>query len=266
MKKYQAILMILAAGCGTAAAANALKLDLSARAGSGRASRLVLLEPAKLRPVGRYDFKADAPRQKEQKALLSQTIKSINAALGTGNAVLENYKKAQQETPAVETPAQKTPEQNAREAEDLLSKADRIIEEAKAEAKEPEEAPRPAPVEVEPAKPAEPESVAASARAVEADIILKFKPNAENLTKSDAKKVAELYERLGANADTTLKIMSYYSTPEGRNRAFARLLNTRKALLDKGMSSSQAIIMVLEDDTPDKARANSVEIVAIGNK
>ena len=89
--------------------------------------------------------------------------------------------------------------------------------------------------------------------------IIKFKANAEELKKSDEKKIADMIPALKANTDVTAKIISYYSEKSGRNIAFSRLLNARKILLEKDVPTSQIMIMVLEDET-NASKADTLEV------
>ena len=97
------------------------------------------------------------------------------------------------------------------------------------------------------------------------DVVVKFKPNQEDVSKSDVKKVSSLVQKAKDNQNSTLKIMSYYTNNTDRNIAFSRLLNTRKIFLDKGIPTSQTMIMVLEDETHNKDKINSVEILFIND-
>lgn len=91
------------------------------------------------------------------------------------------------------------------------------------------------------------------------NIVVKFTPNQEELSSDDIKKIVNSVENGVNNPNVYFKIISYYDNPENRNVAFSRLLNTRKILLDKGIKTSQTMIMVLEDNTKDKS--NTVEIL-----
>lgn len=90
------------------------------------------------------------------------------------------------------------------------------------------------------------------------NIVIKFSANQEEVSSADKKIIVDSVADKGNNPDTYFKIISYYDNPENRNVAFSRLLNTRKVLLDKGIKTSQTMIMVLEDDTKEKS--NTVEI------
>ncbi|MDR1477178.1 MAG: hypothetical protein LBI17_03565 [Rickettsiales bacterium] len=259
MKKYQAILTILAAGCGAATAAQTYRLNIpgtraaaaTVPARQGRVSRLVLLEPVQLRKIGDYDFKAggiktDAPAPKKPTRTIKKSEdKPVETSVAATAVEPEPIASESVPVPVAYDSADESRKaaQNIEEAQKLLDKADHIIAENKEEAQAPTPQPEPARAEV-------------------ADIAIRFKPKAEGLTKSDEKKVADLYATLGTSDDATIKIISYYSTAEERNRSFSRLLNTRKALLDRGMPSSRMIIMVLEDETADKSKNNIVEIIA----
>ncbi|MGN0929930.1 MAG: hypothetical protein ACI4N3_04790 [Alphaproteobacteria bacterium] len=91
------------------------------------------------------------------------------------------------------------------------------------------------------------------------NIVVKFTQNQEEVSSDDMKKITNSAEKNINNPDVYFKIISYYDNPENRNIAFSRLLNTRKILLDKGIKTSQTMIMVLEDDTKEKS--NTVEIL-----
>ena len=91
------------------------------------------------------------------------------------------------------------------------------------------------------------------------NILLTFSKNQEDLSSADIKKIENALVGKTKNSELYFKIISYYDNPENRNIAFSRLLNARNVLLDKGIQTSQTMIMVLEDDT--KTKANSVEIM-----
>lgn len=90
--------------------------------------------------------------------------------------------------------------------------------------------------------------------------VIKFVGNAEELKKSDEKKIADMIPAVKANADVTVKIISYYSEKTGRNIAFSRLLNARKILLEKDVPTSQIMIMVLEDEDVNASKADTLEV------
>lgn len=91
------------------------------------------------------------------------------------------------------------------------------------------------------------------------NVVLTFSKNQEDISQSDVKKIEDALVGKSKNSELYFKIISYYDNPENRNIAFSRLLNARNVLLDKGIQTSQTMIMVLEDDT--KTKANSVEIM-----
>lgn len=91
------------------------------------------------------------------------------------------------------------------------------------------------------------------------NIVVNFTKNQEEVSKNDTNKILTSINKKLNNPETYFKIISYYDNPENRNIAFSRLLNTRKILLDKGVKTSQTMIMVLEDDTKNKS--NTVEII-----
>lgn len=91
------------------------------------------------------------------------------------------------------------------------------------------------------------------------NIVIKFTENQEEASTKDVNNILNSVGDNINNPEMYFKIISYYDNPENRNIAFSRLLNTRKILLDKGIKTSQTMIMVLEDET--KKKANSVEII-----
>ena len=91
------------------------------------------------------------------------------------------------------------------------------------------------------------------------NVVVKFTKNQEEVSKDDTNKILNSIGKDINNSEIYFKIISYYDNPENRNIAFSRLLNTRKILLDKGVKTSQTMIMVLEDDTKNKS--NTVEII-----
>ena len=90
--------------------------------------------------------------------------------------------------------------------------------------------------------------------------IIKFAKDAEELKKSDEKKIADMIPAIKANSDVTVKIISYYSANSGRNIAFSRLLNARKVLLEKDVPTSQIMIMVLEDEEKNAPKSDTLEV------
>ncbi|MBQ8660512.1 MAG: hypothetical protein IJ473_02945 [Alphaproteobacteria bacterium] len=90
--------------------------------------------------------------------------------------------------------------------------------------------------------------------------IIKFAKDAEELKKSDEKKIADMIPAIKANSDVTVKIISYYSANSGRNIAFSRLLNARKVLLEKDVPTSQIMIMVLEDEEKKAPKSDILEV------
>ena len=99
---------------------------------------------------------------------------------------------------------------------------------------------------------------------VKADLVITFNENQEDVIDSNI--LSGVIDRALKNADITLKLTSYYVNNDNRNVAFSRLLNTRKILLDKGVPTSQTMIMVLEDETPQHTKNNTIEIIVIENK
>ncbi len=93
--------------------------------------------------------------------------------------------------------------------------------------------------------------------------IIKFAEKAEELKKSDEKKIVNMIPALKANSDVIVKIISYYSETSGRNLAFSRLLNARKVLLEKDVPTSQIMIMVLEDEESNTPKDNTVEVFLV---
>lgn len=91
------------------------------------------------------------------------------------------------------------------------------------------------------------------------NIVVNFTKNQEEVSTNDINKILTSIGKDINNSEMYFKIISYYDNPENRNIAFSRLLNTRKILLDKGVKTSQTMIMVLEDDTKNKS--NTVEII-----
>ncbi len=92
---------------------------------------------------------------------------------------------------------------------------------------------------------------------------IKFAKNAEELKKSDEKKIVDLIPSVKANEDVIVKIISYYSSNSGRNIAFSRLLNARKILLEKDVPTSQIMIMVLEDEDQNTPKDNTLELFIV---
>ena len=92
------------------------------------------------------------------------------------------------------------------------------------------------------------------------NFIIKFSKDVENLKLADEKKFLNIVEDLKKNTDAMVKIVSYYSEYSGRNVAFSRLLNARKVLLEKDIPTSQIMIMVLEDETKNSVKTDTVEV------
>ncbi|MDR2098649.1 MAG: hypothetical protein LBO78_01330 [Rickettsiales bacterium] len=232
------------------------------------ASNLKLVEPAKLSISNAHDFKADGPKRGAKRSA-AELSKMIQAGLKSLNFGIKTAIKAKEDSVGKPAPEAKDPapapipipapepspdvlpvtEANIKKADEILKKADEIASEN--EGKVAEEATKP---EVAPDM----------KKADKPDLSLKFKKGAEDLSKTDEKSVAGIYDRIKDSPDATVKIISYYSVAPERNVAFSRLLNVRKILLDKNIPSSQIMIMVLEDDTPKSTKNNTVEIVVIG--
>lgn len=100
---------------------------------------------------------------------------------------------------------------------------------------------------------------------IKADFSILFTDLQEDFYDKDNPSLSDIINKALKNSDITLKIVSYYVNSDNRNIAFSRLLNTRKVLLDKGVPTSQTMIMVLEDETPSKVKNNTVEIFVIQN-
>lgn len=222
------------------------------------ASDLKFFEPVKLKnPVKQnLQFKADTPKDTlTLKTVASKPIyvidvlpttevKEINNLEISDDNVMPEIKKNDDD---VRT------DKNIDEARELLKAAEKLANSVKEEDF------------VSPLKPEDKVEVVKQPVKKTPDVVVKFKPNQEDVSKSDVKKVSSLIQKAKDNQNSTLKIMSYYTNNTDRNIAFSRLLNTRKIFLDKGIPTSQTMIMVLEDETHNKDKTNSVEILFIND-
>ncbi|MDR1009076.1 MAG: hypothetical protein LBL52_02370 [Rickettsiales bacterium] len=95
-------------------------------------------------------------------------------------------------------------------------------------------------------KPIKP-SPAPSAKSV-SPVILKFAAAVEELDESQVKSLAAFAEKAKALPEYTIKAIAYYTKEGGRNASFARLLNARKALMDRDVPASSIMILTLEDE------------------
>ena len=209
------------------------------------AKELVTFRKVELKnPINKnFGFEAGAPKTMVEKVIQPKTqTKYVIDVLPVEEKVVEKVEVVEEK---------EVPTQISKEVD--FSQTDKNIEEAKALLKAAEKL-------ANSVKEEDFEEVKPSNSLENPNISVKFKKNSENISTSDEKKLSDIAKKSKNNEDTTFKIVSYYIDNANRNIAFSRLLNTRKVLLDNGITTSQTVIMVLEDETNGKVKENLVEI------
>ncbi len=204
----------------------------------------VKVEPVVIEPVSVKEEVIIAPVVEEKIVDVKQESPVVN--------IPENPEEKKEEAPIVKEDVveQSQTDKNIDEAKKLLKVAERLANSVIEEEE---------PAVITPKKVEEKKPVIAT-DSEKPKFVIKFAKNAEDLKKSDEKKIANMIPALKANSDVIVKIISYYSETSGRNLAFSRLLNARKILLEKDVPTSQIIIMVLEDEENNTPKDNTVEV------
>ena len=204
----------------------------------------VVVEPVVILPTP----VKEEPVVVEEKTVVD--VKQENVVVNTSESVSE----LKEDAPVVEKEQKELSQtdKNIEEAKKLLTVAEKlansVIEEEEPAVITPKEEVKKPSVVVDTEKP---------------KFTIKFAKNAEELKKSDEKKIADLIPSVKANEDVIVKIISYYSSNSGRNIAFSRLLNARKILLEKDVPTSQIMIMVLEDEDQNTSKDNTLELFIV---
>ncbi len=204
----------------------------------------VKVEPVVIEPVSVKEEVIIAPVVEEKIVDVKQESPVVN--------IPENPEEKKENAPIVKEDVveQSQTDKNIDEAKKLLKVAERLANSVIEEEE---------PAVITPKKVEEKKPVIAT-DSEKPKFVIKFAKNAEDLKKSDEKKIANMIPALKANSDVIVKIISYYSETSGRNLAFSRLLNARKILLEKDVPTSQIIIMVLEDEENNTPKDNTVEV------